>query len=588
MKKIVILLWMVCLTTGAIAQHRRAGSPDGDTPYWNQHLQVLPYRLAPAPAGYKPQYVDLDGDGDPDILKTITVDSIPVMWIDDDDDMKYGDLEGDIDNDCLLIDRNKDGVYGGIGDLIVDWVGGTATQPPMQLIVDYPKVQKNTIWPNGHYMWVLDNDHDGVFNYIDWNTLQLESWAHSGNSDFFPDYSGKSTFMKVHAATNRIENLEMNWENPFLFYDPDHDGLSEMAVRLVDSTSYYNDPKKDPDPQTMRFSGKINWVSVAVDMDNDNRPGDEFDFDMSLGLRGGGFDYTDQVHRIDMGALPGTDSLFIDPRWRHLDKLVYTDHDHALPLIFGRGKWSQVYFVYDEDDDCHRWERVEFYDPLDPFKIGTGHGGIDNNPQSDPAGDRGEWDLDNSGKGKLYVSRFDGRIHLYGAELGIWRIDEAARYYQGWDRRIMVKEPTRFATVKYEDADHDGFMDRISYDLDGDTTYETVVDLGKLGLDDRCPLIDVSRFSYQDYVNLQKKVSTNLWNGATEALKVARKYGLNTDWYARLMKPASIREKYDYGYWLQFYLYRDLSFRFIHQKDPKALKALTLAYYGGNWDAMLR
>jgi hypothetical protein len=589
MKKILILLWMIFLATGTIAQRRPAGPPAGtDVPYWNQHLQVVPYRLVPAPAGYKPQYVDLDGDGDPDILKTITVDSIPVMWIDDDDDMKYGDLEGDVDNDCLLIDRNKDGVYGGIGDLIVDWVGGTVTQPPMQLIVDYPKVQKNAIWPNGHYMWVLDNDHDGVFNYIDWNTLQLESWAHSGNSDFFPDYSGKSTFMKVHAATNRIEDLKMNWENPFLFYDPDHDGLSEMAVRLVDSTSYYNDPKKDFDPQTMRFSGKINWVSVAVDMDNDNRPGDEFDFDMTLGFRGGGFDYTDQVHKIDMGALPGTDSLFVDSRWRHLDELVYADHDQALPLIFGRGKWNQVYFVYDEDDDCHRWERVEFYDPLDPFKIGTGHGGIDNNSQADPAGDRGEWDLDNSGKGKLYISRFDGRIHLYGAELGIWRIDEAAQYYQGWDRRIMVKEPSRFATVKYEDADHDGFMDRISYDLDGDTTYETVVDLGKLGLDDRCPLIDVSRFSYQDYVNLQKKISANMWNGATEALKVARKYGLDTDWYARLLKPASIREKYDYGYWLQFYLYRDLCFRFMHQKDQKALKALTLAYYGGNWDAMLR
>ena len=53
----------------------------------------------------------------------MTANGIPVQWIDDDDDMQFGDLEGDTDNDCLMIDRNKDGVYGGYGDLIIDWVG---------------------------------------------------------------------------------------------------------------------------------------------------------------------------------------------------------------------------------------------------------------------------------------------------------------------------------------------------------------------------------------------------------------------------------------------------------------------------------
>ena len=59
------------------------------------------------------------------------------------------------------------------------------------------------------------------------------------------------------------------------------------------------------------------------------------------------------------------------------------------------------------------------------------NGGIDNNPQSDASGDRGEWDLDNSGKGNLYIG-FDGRIHLVGAEKGYWRIDQDAKSYQGW------------------------------------------------------------------------------------------------------------------------------------------------------------
>ncbi|MBX6360588.1 MAG: hypothetical protein IRZ03_10975 [Acidobacterium ailaaui] len=558
------------------------GSADHQV-YWNTDIKITPFRLPPPPAGYTPQYIDLDGDGTPDILKTITKDSIPVMWIDDNGNMKYGDISGDVIGDCLLIDRNKDGRY----DLIIDWVEGDSTQPPMQVIADYPFEEVNTIWSNGHYMWVLDTDYDHVFNYINWDSFKLESWAHSGCCNFFPDYSGKSMFMKVHAATNRIEDLRMNWENPFLFYDPDHDGLSEMAIRLVDSTSYYDDPQKEKNPQTMRFSGKINWVSISVDMDNDNGPENEFDFDFTLGFRGGGFDYMDQVHSIDMHSLPGTYSLFPDPRFRHLKELIYTDHEQAMPLIFNRGKWQQVYFVYDEDDDCHRWERVEFYEPLDPFRIGTGNGGIDDNPQSDPAGDRGEWDLDNSGKGRLYISRFDGRLHLYGAEWGVWRIDQTAAAYQGWDRSTIKKEPKTFATVKYEDTDNNGFFDKISYDLDGDTIFETIIDLKKLGIDDRCELIDVSHFKYSDYVNLQKQMSQNLWEKAHLAMEVAQKYKLDINWYIRWQTAITIREQYHNGYWLQFYIYKDLEDLFLRKNDEKKLIELNKAYYSGNWNALL-
>lgn len=50
----------------------------------------------------------------------------------------------------------------------------------------------------------------------------------------------------------------------------------------------------------------------------------------------------------------------MDSRYRQLTELIYPDHDAAYDLIFSRGKWNRVNFVYDEDDDCSRWERVEF------------------------------------------------------------------------------------------------------------------------------------------------------------------------------------------------------------------------------------
>ncbi len=68
--------------------------------YWNEKTQLVPWRLPLVADKSTVSYVDLDGD--PDVLKTIVMDGTPILWIDDDDDMKYGDLEGDQDNDCLL------------------------------------------------------------------------------------------------------------------------------------------------------------------------------------------------------------------------------------------------------------------------------------------------------------------------------------------------------------------------------------------------------------------------------------------------------------------------------------------------------
>ena len=61
-------------------------------------------------------------------------------------------------------------------------------------------------------------------------------------------------------------------------------------------------------------------------------------------------------------------------------------------------------------------------DPKAPYTIGAKKGGLDDNAQSDAVGDRSEWDLDNSGKGNLYISPLDGKIHLFGAEKGYWRV----------------------------------------------------------------------------------------------------------------------------------------------------------------------
>lgn len=561
------------------------GSQAGEPGYWNAHSCLTAFRLPPAPSGYSLEYLDLNEDGRPDGIRTVTVGDVPVLWLDDDGNMEYGATEGDMVNDCLLLDRNRDGIY----DFIVKWADQDGDgHADLQLVADYPLRPTDAVWPHGHYMIVLDTDRDNIFNYIDWNTFRLESWRKSGICDFYPDYSGQTAFLKMHASTDKIGDLRLNWENPFLFYDPDRDGLTEIAVRLLDSPPHM---KNDSQPNTydyMQLTGRIDWVSIAVDLDNDNSPGNEFDFDFTLGFQGEGFDYSDQRHPLrNMRGLPEADRFFPDPRIRQLKELVYADHAHAQDLIFGRGEWSRVNFVYDEDDDCGRWERVEFCEDRDPFRVGSNNGGFDNHTQSDASGDRGEWDTDNSGGGKLYVSRFDGRLHLYGAERGIWRIDQNANYYQGWDRLWLRRDPERFATVRYTDRDCNGFFDFLEYDLDGDGKFETTTDLHALGLDDRCELIDVSKYSYRNYRCLMRRISNAMWRRAEQAVIVAEYYGIHTVWYAKLKQAFSERERYHKGYWLQYYLYRDLAEKFSEEGRTDLLLRLHTAYHTAEWNQML-
>lgn len=547
-------------------------------PYWNQNLKIIPFR---APIGENPEFMDLNGDGKQDAVKSYIAGGIPILWLDDDGNMKEGDLEGDTVNDCLLVDRDKDGTY----DLIVKFADQTGNgAPDLQLIMDYPlNGQKN---PN--LMFVFDDDHDGVFNYIDWSAIKLLCWEKNGISDFYTDYSGNSTFLKTHRISDVLADLRYNWENPFIFYDYDGDGLSEMAVRFCDNTV--------PDPEAEKagyalaqHKGWMGWFSMGIDMDNDNAHGNDFDFDMTLHYAARqGFNYSECVHPIrNMRGLPEADRFFPDPRLRMLTELIYPDRYQAFDKAFS-GKWTSARFTWDEDDDCGRWERVELYENRSASKIGNGKGGLDNHGQSDVSGDRGEWDEDFSGGGDIYVGRFDGRIHLYGAERGAWRIDQNTLYYQGFNRSFQGTSPKSAAAIEYLDKNKNGFLDTIRYDLDGDGEYEYAVSLTDLGLDDKCEVLDVSKMKFKDYTKLFKKVADGMWKRSQDALKVASAFGVETRWYAKLMSPYTLREKYHDGWFLQFYIYKDMEGNFIRQGDTESLMRLNKAYYSGDWKLMLK
>ena len=566
------------------------GKNDGR--YWNAGIPLQSYRIPPAPLGYQPEFLDLNGDGKQDAVKTVTRDDIPVLWLDDDNNMKAGDTEGDLVNDCLLVDRTKDGIY----DLIVKYADiDDDGRADVQLICDYPDgFTKNPLVEGGHYMWVFDDDHDGVFNYIDWDTMSLQCWEKNGISDFYTDYSGNSMFIKAHRNTLHFKDLRLNWENPFLFYDYDNDGLSEMAVRICDWTKADSAASREGYNAT-QYHGDVTWFSMGIDLDNDNCESNDFDFDMTVRLIANpkdegtvGFNYMDQVHPLKhMRGLPEADKFFPDPRIRQLTELIYPGRNEVMDLTWN-GKWDTAWFTFDEDDDCGRWERVELYDPMDIGKIGTRKGGLDNNSQADVSGDRGEWDKDNSGHGNLYVARFDGRIHLNGAEWGAWRIDHNTQYYQGFDKGFQRTAPQSWSTIAYKDTDDNGFIDTILYDLDGDSEYEETISLKELGIYDVCEVINITKMDYKKYRELYDKVCNDIWKGAGLARKAALACGVNPDWYAKMHSHMTPAMRYSQGYWYQYYIYKDIEYKYLNENNPEMVKAVRKAYFGGDWESFIK
>jgi hypothetical protein len=226
------------------------------------------------------------------------------------------------------------------------------------------------------------------------------------------DFSGDGFF-----ALGRYDDRRRRWhsfgENPFGFYDPDGDGLTDEVLLLVG---------QDAEIRRARWS---------FDSDHDATPEHPYDYDLSLTLAGprrAPAEACDSLPLLGGGRLP----------------LVRWDRARA----FARdAHWSNALLAVDENDrnlapedsaTGERWEGV----------IAEGVLGIDavGGPGCGVLNKRYEVDRDVSGGLRFYVSPVDLRLHLYGAERGEMRID-----LNGDRRQDLILET--------EDRDGDGFFD---------------------------------------------------------------------------------------------------------------------------------
>ncbi|MCU0857351.1 MAG: hypothetical protein MUC65_02975, partial [Pontiellaceae bacterium] len=335
------------------------------------------------------------------------------------------------------------------------------------------------------------------------------------------------------------------------------------------------------------YSGFAGTVQMGFDLDNDSQHGQEQSFDMSLGFDGPGVDYRDRANKFPGLKAPAwVLPYYQHTNYREIDELVYMPHADCFDQAM-QAKWDKVKFVFDEDNDDHRWERVEFYEPGDPYlprpPRGTKNGSVVQGVQTDTLGDRGEWDQDFSGKGQLYIGQWDNKLHLYGAESGVWLFDDGSYFGSGSAPRACSTNiaPNVKEVVQYKDTDSDGFFDLITFDYDGDKTVELEVSLLEYGMD--VPkLIAPAQVKWQGLHETFNAMAKQSWTDAQMLYRAAWKAGLTDAELDALAIAASTWEKYHHGYWLKEKLFRKLYQMF----DGEKRDALKRAYFTGSFQAM--
>lgn len=558
----------------------------------------------------------LTGNTDhPDVIET-WLNGKRVRWIGEGGHMKWTDVRGSQSDDAMQIDRDGDGYYDGPGDLNIKWVDDDGDgRPDVQIFAANPAPDaKNVHSGLSHFMVFVDEDHDGVNGYIDWNTFEFHeaNWRTPPTTNparprpdpnFSPDYNGDSTFLKQHLPAWCVTDIRYNWENPFLFFDFDGDGCTEMAMRLLDTTTPAEVAASTGLPMET-YRGKYNEAFVTYDLDNNSQIHNEMDYDMTIrfgsaadGSKGERLDYSQykNPHKMRAPQWVLDAKLFRFDNWRKIDEFIYLSHDKAYDAIWPV-KWGECWMTFDEDNDDHRWERVELaYPGSDPYSVKRWkntkdhtEGGLGAHPQADSLGDRGEWDLDNSGRGQLYVGAWDHKIHLFGAEKGAWCVDKDAKYWGGsfpHGDSSTANAPKVEEVVQYEDTDGNGYFDKITYDYDGDKKPDLVINL----LDyktpanphpDVRPLMKPGDMKWQGMHETFVKIARDNFQDAHKIYQAAWKKGLTDTDMDNMYFASSTWEQYDHGYWLKERLFRKLDKQLADDKERQG--KLRQAYFTGD------
>jgi len=378
--------------------------------------------------------VDRDGDGRNDEAWFVdtaarhTKSPILVRAIDEDGDLD-ADLGPDRDSDLYLADWGADGTV----DRIVDYRDddGDNDLDAMGIffwVAKDPYLHK----PALRVWWGCDQSDDNLLWYdVDWTYYQrlCQYRCRFGGGSWFSAYN----------LTADSDHWIPLFENPFVFYDPDGDGSSEVVLRFTGLADHV---------ESLRYS-------FDADADAFGRRAYDYEFSITAFAEGSSFDRGDRMHTSKL-RLPDEITSTSTIRGIPTDRLLRWDKAEE----FGRAApWVKACLTWDEmnansehrvDRDPHeRWEGVIVHGSDDFPQIGG--------PPCSRLNKRNEIVEKPARPLRLYHDPTDHRLHLLGTGPA-----------QGWIDVDFDLDGQRDARYTYVDEDKDGVFDRRQIDVDAD------------------------------------------------------------------------------------------------------------------------
>jgi hypothetical protein len=452
-------------------------------------------------------------------------------------------------NYTILVDRNENGRFDDNADFYYKALDLNHDGSPE---AEYYHLFPGTMdWSN---KLVVNLDGERDMSYLDW-----QNFFYTDEQRYLP---GFKYIMNVHGSgffLNSYSKYVQNaWENPIAWYDFDFDGRTNMVMRAADTHMVSM-------PDSPAYRGDLSEFEIAFELNGNTSPDRYESLDMQLTYYqydGVGPSYQGYIDHFPLLAgLPQAAFLsenMLSTRQETIRR--YFPYMDGYKIGTDSNLYAGVWLFFDEDDDDCRWEEM--------FNVHETNGGPG---YSDRIGDRGEQDPNFAGKGKLYVSPMDGKIHLYQASQGWWEIDYLSLYKGSMDRLGTPEGPEPpvglwYPQVRYYDNNRNGFIDRIEYckvrykNEDNTRVVQKVVDLLAYATPENPnpdvgtlfdPRVDIAVTGWRvenwdghpldanDFANTPVKagfdkmyayygtVCDNMWSDATKLYNVARKYKLN-------------------------------------------------------------
>ena len=392
----------------------------------------------------KRHYIDKDGDGIPeevwyiDIAPRHNANKRPLLVrvICENGNLRMGE-EPDYAGYLYIADWNATGKV----DAVIEYkdLDGDGDLDEMAMYYYDPNYGGLRAW------WGRDDGDDCLLWYdIDYFYYQEPCQDHT-------HFGGDETFFAFYIQTG-----DTHWtpffENPFLFYDRDGDGITEEVIRVCG---------KDKVIHSLRHS---------FDLDNNATKESPRNFDVSMSAYAPG--WTLEHGAPSYGSVPVGGSQFTLLLEENHTEILTLRGKPTLPVLkrkvaetfFDNVIWGRVLMTWDENDLnvswqhgplIERWEGIIAHPSQAPGFEFPQIGG----PSCGPFNKRFQLVLSPKTANEFYFSPADSRIHIKHSDRTWINVD-----YDYDQKSDMI--------YLWTDTDKDGILDKIEVDIDGDGVFD--------------------------------------------------------------------------------------------------------------------